>query len=221
MQHPRASGLLTEYVSGDLEPNRRREVEEHLKSCDDCHLWVATYRLLARSIRSRAAEADSHLSSDDLSTFALNPQNVDQATRERCERHLETCRDCTEEAELVAAAVSEARQRSPRRRSSAKPRLVLSPARLAWAATLMLVIGALVVDRWSPEAEVAHLSGEIFEGEETFKGDDVLLVDASRVNPRASVILQAERTVAIGEGFSVDSGASLTVVVDQSDGSGP
>ncbi len=218
MDHSRASGLLTQYVSEDLEPHRHRAVEEHLERCENCRSWIDTYRLLAESLSVETVSATAHLSSQEVAIFALAPHELDEAARANCETHVHSCGVCREEVEVVTAAVSEARagRNLPWRRLVRVEWPGVSRAPLAWAASLVLLVGVLVIGQsMSQKAETLHLSGDVFHGEKIFRGQKVVLVEGAKVSSGATVTLQAGDVVAFGEGFSVDLGGSLAVSVAQ------
>lgn len=48
--------LLLEYVSEELEPERREHVEKHLQCCPPCIAYLETYRLTIRLVRQLPAE---------------------------------------------------------------------------------------------------------------------------------------------------------------------
>jgi len=219
-----ASNLLTRFVTRTLASSRRSEVEEHVVECDDCRAWVTTFSLLAQSLGDEAERSvSSHPSSLDLSTFALAAHTLDDATRERCATHVRRCATCRREVELVGAAVSEARQGDRAAVSDSAPirKRFASPARLAWAAGLLLAIGGLVLLQPSgpPSSGERQVQRKIFHGSSVVRARDFMLVEETKITSGAEVSLEAGRAVAFGNGFSVGSGASLSVLVEEPESS--
>ncbi len=213
MHHLEASNLLTHYLSGDLRPGRRKEVEEHLAQCSECAEWVATYSLFTEALVE-------HPPSLELARFALAPETLDPPSRESCAEHLKRCRECRGQLELVRQAASETR---PVR----VPAPVRSPTRrrvwVALAASAVLVFGATFALRTTDRLPADYvLANSTLRGDQTILADRSILVEATDVAPGAALKLESE-VVAFGDGFSVKNGATLVVVTsasaDEDDGS--
>ncbi len=223
MSHSEMNLQLADYAAGGLEPKARGRLEEHLTECADCAEWLATYRLLSSGI-----ETDTHPSSRLIAEFALAADNVSQFERGRILDHLETCTDCAREVDLSRKAVRAARAEpawqaaadADRKRPFERLQLwartqVESPMRLAAAAGLILavVIGTGVL--LSPADSGGSSSTTALHGTSVLEaGDQILMADTS-VEKGADVTVRAGTVVALGEGFSVASDASLTIELEK------
>lgn len=215
MDHLEASNLLPQRVSGDLAPNRRKALDEHVAHCEECSTWIATYGFFAEALGDpREASSAEHLSSHELSTLALAGDGLDPAAREPCERHLRICSACLEEFELVRSGTFAAREESePSQNSPSRSRRSFAfQAGLAIAATLLLVVGAVFIGkaRHLTPGEYS-LSGETIGGSRTIQAQQSIFLESTALQPGADVTLQSQ-IVAFGDGFSVASGASLRVL---------
>lgn len=219
VEHLEATNLLTRFVERSLAPDRRRQLEEHIAGCDECREWLATFHLLAQC---DAGELDqvrpSHPSSLELATFAAGARGMDEAPRERCAAHLEDCAECRLEVELVGAALDAARRPEPATtNASMEPRRrTASPLRLAWAAGLLLALGALALLQSSraPSTEQQQRAWQSPAAvEDPVATEETILLEQMTIATGAQVALTA-RAVALGNGFSVGSGADLSVLIE-------
>jgi hypothetical protein len=214
MNHSQANDLLTGFISGVLDPSSRHEVEQHVADCEDCRSWVATYRFFSEALQDPVASPAEHLSSHELCAFILTPGSLDAVTRLRCEQHLEVCSRCRREQTLVREAVAAAREVRGSLAIFAGGRGATKwPTRLAMAASLLLLIGALAVLSVQRNPDEYTLRSGRLEGRQTYKATDSIVIEATEVSPGALLTLQAGEKVAFGEGFSVRSDATLKVFV--------
>ncbi|HTQ78456.1 MAG TPA: zf-HC2 domain-containing protein [Thermoanaerobaculia bacterium] len=84
------------WLNGSLEPEERREVEEHLAGCDACRQALGETRLAWEVF-------DQHIPSEALVAYAFDeaPEGIDPAL---FERHLAGCPQCAAELEMVRAS---------------------------------------------------------------------------------------------------------------------
>ncbi len=223
MKHLEASNLLTEFVSRSLSPERRLEVEAHVEECAECHAWVTTHLLLSGALAAETGESTaSHPSAFELSSLALAAHTLSDDVREGCARHVANCAGCRQEMELVQAAATAAREVDER---PAARRRFASSELLAWAAGLLLVVGAVayfgIAAPPPPEshAENRQLQGETIDDSRLIEATESIFVGATEMRKGAVVSLQAGRAVTFGNGFSVGSGASLDVRIAAKDDS--
>jgi len=48
--------LLSDYLDGDLAPERRTQVEDHLRGCEGCSRFGGEFRVTVRALRAHLAE---------------------------------------------------------------------------------------------------------------------------------------------------------------------
>jgi hypothetical protein len=210
--HP-SEELLLEYAEGTLDPDQWEEVAEHLQHCDDCRSWPETYDLLVESV-GRESSRQSHLSSDQLCTFALTPEALERSARDQAARHQAECDSCAQEIEMVRASVGKRKESPPLMPATAVKRSNRGQIGLALAAALIAVIGVAVMTRTpaAPPLDVA-LQGGLLEGEETVDAVRSIHLGNTEIASGAEVTLQSE-SVAFGNGFSIEDSASLIVVTN-------
>lgn len=225
MEHLEASEQLTRFLDGDLDRSQRLEVEQHLGTCDECREWVAAYRLLSESLGGDSQPLTTtkvgahHLESDELCAYALAAHTLSEPVREKCLRHLDSCPECWYEIDLVRTAAATAEDAEPGRM---RPQIVGNPSQgvsfsaVAWAAGLFLAVGALIVVGGIGTPGSRQLTDSTLTGHTVVKARDSILVQKTRVEPGAELTLRTGNTVAFGDGFSIDSGGTLSVVVDNS-----
>lgn len=212
MKHPEASQLLSERDTGRLAPDQVRALDAHLAGCEECTAWLATYRRLATSLVETPSQ--EHLDSQELCAFALGSAELSPAARSRCESHLEECTECSHEVGLVRSATEEPAEQTVSLGNVVegpwRPRAM--PSAVALAATLVLLIGGLViVDRLS--MRVPHdyrLVGQSVQSDRTIEAKQSIEVAATEVESGSMLNLEGE-VIAFGEGFSVARGAALAV----------
>jgi anti-sigma factor RsiW len=223
MDHPRVEDLLTSYAAGALSPTRENEVRQHLQACSECQEWLGAYAFLQEALSiTPKARSVGHLQSNELAEYAVHAGALDEVTRLRCQRHVESCPTCGEEVALLQAALADesdavvdCTQAAAGSESFRKGRI-----RLAWAASFLvglgIVLGAHLALR-TPEEFV--LSGQDLDGVQTVKAKRSIVVDSTEVHTGASLGLESGQAVSFGEGFTVESGASLYVAIEDGNGS--
>lgn len=208
MKHLQAIELLSRH--SELDSDQRRELDAHAAVCRECRGWLATWDLLS----DPGIAADNCLDSNELCAFALGSEDLKEAANERCRRHLEGCAECAYEVDLVRNAVQEPLDAPPPfiGLSDKKQHATLSKAWLAVAATLTLVIGGLVMvnQLLEPQSEDYRMVGESVAGSRSIVTNSSILVEATKLE-RGSALELASASVALGNGFSVQSGATLRV----------
>lgn len=233
MIHSEAEEFLLAYVEGALDRNLRACVEEHTKACSACRKWVEAYHHLSREL-SIAAEI-AHPSSEVLARHAVRPHAVSDAEGMDIERHLNACPECAEDLALLRSAVLEARPSAPRepwtvgdwRKVQGRYRHLLVAAVLlvAIAAGFFVSLGlrrtgeaeaegsrSRALAATSPQAmETGDISDAEIDGIRVIESRSGLRIANLRVKNGARVIIRAGGGVAFGDGFKVESGASLAV----------
>lgn len=201
---------LTEYAAERLDATDARELEKHLAECEECKTWLETYRLLAHGLR--------HPSSPEIAEYAVTPDRVPATDRNRIRRHLDICADCARDAELTQAAATEARQENTRA-TEVPP--AFPPARrfvlgaLAASALLVLATGVVFVSRQSPENNSVFVDRRTLHGSTVLEAEREILIVATHIETGADITFRAGNVVALGEGFSIASDASLTIEVKE------
>lgn len=212
MRHATAVTLITDPGSGALAPDLQRQLDRHLVRCAECRAWLRTYRLLDEALTDEGKSGRSeHLSSQELAAFSLAPETLDEPSRERCERHLGDCGRCRYEAALAREAVAAARGSRIRGLTAQ----TASVRRLAAAAGLLLAVGALVYLALARTPKEQNVFGGRLEGIQTLAARRSIVIGTTEVDSGASVTLRSGELVALGNGFSVESGAHLRVEVDR------
>jgi len=202
------------------------KIQRHLAECEECRAWVDTSELLSKALSARDdLSARSHLSCEELVSYALQPETLAVAARQRIGRHPAFCSQCRDEMQTIQMAVSEAREAADA--EIMEPALnpgpsipylrnfvarIGTPVRLAISASLLLLLSTGV---WlglpSRLPDERALMGQVIDGERTISARRSIVIGVTRVNTGARVVLESGEIVAFGDGFSVDEGASLTV----------
>ncbi len=148
--HQRLQEQLAAYASGRLDPDRAREVERHLVSCEECSFLAEGFREIADGLRrGGAALLAGHPSTSALRAWALGQE----AAGDDVARHADTCASCALEA---------AGWRSlPTVRVEARPKRAVAAWRvpLSLAATLVVGIGLGILSRPAPAPGTPSESG--------------------------------------------------------------
>lgn len=223
MNHLQAAEKLTRFAEESLGEAERRELEVHLGSCAECRDWLETQRALAAVLEPAAPErpAPVHLTSEDLCAFALAEETLDEVTRQRCARHLWDCLECEEEVGLVRAATAAGRgepapEAVPAVRGGDESRDGRWLPRIAVAAGLVLAVAVGFLWRGaSPVSADRQLSEASLTEQTTVRASGSILVETTRVETGGDLTLESGNTVAFGDGFRIDSGGSLAVVLEQ------
>lgn len=223
MNHAEATSLLTDFVSGDLEPGLRAKIQRHVSECEECRTWVDASEFLVEALSTgkRLVERP-HPSSEEIVDCALRPEALGAAAREEIAHHETRCSQCHNEIQTVRSAVAEAREAAEAMERAVIPEPVPflrsswarvgTPARLALAASVLFLLSAWVGERAISRVPSERvLTGEVFAGEQTVSARRSLVVGESKVSTGARVVFEGGEVVAFGNGFSVDAGGSLTV----------
>ncbi|MFQ5528597.1 MAG: zf-HC2 domain-containing protein [Thermoanaerobaculia bacterium] len=218
MEHEVASQILPEFVEGELDAGGSAEFESHLESCSECRGWVETYWLLA-AVARQPREESRHLTTDELVDIALAREP--DPGRTASTKHLATCLACRREIELVQAAAAEGRAAEESRLAGApleRPRLAAA-RRLALAASLVLASGAaLFVWHERSESSPERLSGAVLSGTMLVESNQAISIDRTEISAGADITVSSSDVVSFGDGFVVDSGASLVVKLENPSG---
>jgi len=76
------SDFLVDYVAGELAPDLVVQLEAHLAGCENCHLFVAQYRVTIRSALSAFADVGADPFPEELVSAILATIDQDSdATR--------------------------------------------------------------------------------------------------------------------------------------------
>lgn len=198
--HDEMRALVAAFAAGELID--RLPAERHLRECDECRLWLQTYRAFSEML-------DGHPTSEALAGFATQADRVEKDREHEIERHLENCEACRHEVELSRAAVAYASQEGEplRRRFSVRSRLAMAAGLFAAVVGLGLVLGP----RQAAESGRVEISELAIAGSRTIEAPDVLVAGESALLDGANVTLSARHVVALGEGFSVASKAALVI----------
>lgn len=210
LDHRAARRLLPDYVSGRRQA-QSQALEAHIADCLNCQGWVETYELLAAALGADTVQ--KHPDSSELSEFSLADSRLSDGARERVAGHLETCTACRHETELVRASVVESAEPDlilPRP-VTRRGRLLASVGRLAVAATVVAMFGGWVIaKRWTRIPDEYRLTGRSILGLKAIEANRSIIVENTDVQVGSTLNLKSP-VVAIGEGFSVGTGASLVV----------
>lgn len=207
MSHERLGARLEDYATGALGRRDRARVEAHLSRCEPCRSWLATYRLLAHE-----PEPLAHLSSAQLAALAVGVTHLDDPGRRETQAHLERCGGCRRQLDLTRKALKAARRPFlPSAWVDAVATGAARPAVWAPAAALLagIVFGGLWLDLLQPE--VPTPTPDLIRGQQVLRADRQLVLGHLRVERGADLLARAADSVVFGNGFVVDSGATLTV----------
>ena len=105
MTHQRIQDELSAYLDKELSPSRHKQIEAHLRSCDECADMLSAFQENRQMIANVAHSVPSTLKDgvmakihtqfqDELSAYLDN--ELVPATRERIEAHLHFCSECAE-----------------------------------------------------------------------------------------------------------------------------
>lgn len=232
MTHAETVENLLAFAEGPLERELEGAVAAHVETCSACQEWLETYTTLAQGL----AGDGGHPSSSVLARHVAQPHGISDVEAAFVEGHLETCPECSDDLVLVRAALRETGPTALTnsvRPWSWRPRLERHRQELIAAVLLVaLAVGCVVsfgllrrtaaaragADGGSfVEADAAMIPGtrELFgmelEGTRVIESHSDLRISDSRVKDGARVTIRAGGGVAFGNGFSVESGASLAV----------
>ncbi len=116
MNHKRIQDNLSAYLDNELTPSRHKQVEAHLRSCQECSDMLSAFQQNRQMVADLSHPAPSALKDavmakihtqfqDDLSAYLDN--ELAPAEHQRIEAHLHTCNACSE----MLATFQENRQR--------------------------------------------------------------------------------------------------------------
>ena len=116
MNHKRIQNSLSAYLDNELTPRRHKQVETHLRSCQECSDMLSAFQKNCQRVADLSHPAPSTLKDtvmaeihaqfqDELSAYLDN--ELAPAEHQRIEAHLHTCSECSE----MLTAFQENRQR--------------------------------------------------------------------------------------------------------------
>lgn len=220
MNHKQAHEQLGDFSKGRLPEDLEKDIAAHVSSCSACLEWVEIYSTVARVLEdSQQPDAGSHPASELVTEFALREEVMDRPDYEPVTRHLESCMTCRREAELVRESVAAARGPAWPSWVNLAARLPIEvpfrPLAVAAALVLAIAIGFLALGRKEPsaggETALFRIAARSFTGAETVAVEQAILAEDVSLDSGSDVVLRSADAVAFGEGFSVRSGATLTV----------
>ncbi len=109
MNHKRIQNDLSAYIDNELDLNRHKQIEAHLRSCDACAKMLSAFQKNRQMVANLSRPAPSSLKDavmakihaefqDELSAYIDN--ELAPAMRTRMEMHLHACTEC---ADMVSA----------------------------------------------------------------------------------------------------------------------
>ena len=104
MNHQKIQAELSAYLDNELTPSRRKQIEAHLRSCDECSDMLSAFQENRQMIANIAHPVPSTLKDgvmrkihtqfqDELSAYLDN--ELAPAMRDRIEAHLHSCDECS------------------------------------------------------------------------------------------------------------------------------
>ena len=209
---------LVDYADGRLRGAGASRIESHLADCKECWTWLETYRLLASSLE--------HPSSQEIAAHAIAPDRLDRPSRinrtaendpDGISAHLEHCVGCSREVDLTRRAVREGRGKAPASKPVfSSPRRRFAYGAIAAGTLVLLATGSWLVSSQTSKNSRLAVTQRTLSGSELVEANRELAVAGSRIAKGAEVTLRAGEVVTLGEGFSVESGASLVVELKSS-----
>ena len=131
MNHRETIALLHDYYMEALDAARRRAVEEHLASCEDC-MELAE---VSRSLRDAAkAKSLGHTASTDIVRYAMHKADMTAEQTAEFESHLNDCERCRGEVKRIQDIEAAAHE------ESAGPARIFHPAGWLAVAAILLVV---------------------------------------------------------------------------------
>ena len=105
MNHQKIQEELSAYLDNELSPSRHKQIEAHLRSCDECSEMLSAFQANRQLIANIAHPVPSTLKDgvmakihtqfqDELSAYLDN--ELAPAMRNRIETHLHSCEECSE-----------------------------------------------------------------------------------------------------------------------------
>lgn len=209
MEHQQAIQRLPDFDSPWLADSERQELQAHLESCAECREWRATYLLLARTLGTDHG-LQQHPPSEFLARQAVDPEWLTDVMDEQLREHVDVCQSCRDEIEAARLALINAR--TGRRDPTPASRRVWLP--LAAGLILALALSLLWVRPQSgDDPQERFVSGDSLAGTQVIRAPKSITVSSASVASGGDVTLSAGEEVILSDGFSVDSGATLTIEI--------
>lgn len=212
MNHEDSVRLLLDYAEGGLEAEATVQMEKHLRDCDECHDWFETYEFLSQNL-----DCSHEVSAELLAKYAVEEDQLGETEHDIVKTHVEHCRNCREELEIIQSSLEGARQGAiwPAAFARIRRMPLVASHKLAAAAVIIISVFAagsatlILGTSWLQiDQQVQHRT---ISGERVIEGDAVVFIESTEVQALASLSVFAQDTVVFGDGFSVGSGASLIV----------
>lgn len=216
VNHREAVEAQTTKSLGELPEDELTELREHVASCDECRGWEQDYRLFAEAVESTV----EHLPAELLARQAVEPQTLTATERADVAGHLKVCTDCRRDLALTSEALSASEDDSMAQNSSQRRTTATTVSwRLAVAASLILAI-ALGFRMITPQAvedrEERVLFAATLGGTQSVDSSGSITAQATKIESGSDVRFRAAESVALGEGFSIESGANFQIEIDDS-----
>ncbi len=106
MELHEAKQLIPMYVANTLTPEEKAEVDEALKVSKELNDDLAFWRKAQLAAQVHAEYATQHLSSEQIVDYAERAVS-DPRLRSQLESHLQACKDCREEYEMIVQTMPE------------------------------------------------------------------------------------------------------------------
>lgn len=213
MDHAEATILLADAARDQLPPKKADALRRHLSECPECAESLKVCQLLSYAL-STASDAADHLDAELLSRFACRETSLTSEEVSRCKAHLEVCRSCAIEFDLVQSSIVGSRfgisQRMHIARMARDNRI--SRRTLALAAALLLAIAGAVFLPSKPHSDGKGQKNLVSQTLSSGRvhSDHPIFVEATTIEG-GSVVDLSSQMVTFGNGFSVGSGAVLSV----------
>ena len=105
MNHRRIQEELSAYLDNELSPNRHKQIETHLRTCDECSEILATFEKNRQIVANIAHPVPLTLKDGVMAKIHTQFQEelsayldgeLEPTTRDRIETHLHSCDECSE-----------------------------------------------------------------------------------------------------------------------------
>lgn len=103
MNHEQAEIRIPDFIHGRLRPQESLGLKTHLVQCPDCRSQLALYADVRRQFGTDT-QWDSHATSDEIVSLALQPVTLDPDDLSRIVNHVRMCGPCQADAEAVRCA---------------------------------------------------------------------------------------------------------------------
>jgi hypothetical protein len=111
--NPEISDLLLLLLENSCSPEEEKKISDHLACCTQCRKEYEDLTEIMNTIKSRTGKPGKdreHISPEDLSTYVLFPEEIDEMKKEKVEKHLNICNLCQEEVILIRESPEMAKQ---------------------------------------------------------------------------------------------------------------